>query len=76
MKKLDEILSKTVIDEHLAAGYKITVCPVCSNETLDDYFICPTCGWEYDAFPEDHYSAANGATLREYRERYQKSTEK
>lgn len=70
MKKLEEILSKSVIDEHLAAGYKITVCPVCGNETFDDYFICPTCGWEYDDFPEDHYSAANGATLRECRKYY------
>ena len=51
----------------------MVVCPVCKHRTLDNYDICRHCGWEYDGFPEDHYSAANGATLAEYREYYKKA---
>ena len=50
----------------------VIVCPVCKRKTLDNYDICHHCGWEYDGFPEDHYSAANGATLSKYREDFQK----
>ena len=51
----------------------VIICPVCMHKTLDNHDICPHCGWEYDGFPEDHYSAANGATLSEYRKYYEKS---
>ena len=50
--------------------HTVIVCPVCKHKTLDHYAICCHCGWEYDGFPEDHYSAANGATLTDYREQY------
>ena len=53
-------------DEHT-----VIICPVCRQRMLDHYDICCHCGWEYDGFGEDHYSAANGATLAEYREQYQ-----
>ena len=52
--------------------HTVILCPVCNEKTLDHYGICTHCGWEYDGFPEDHYSAANGATLREYREMFRK----
>lgn len=52
--------------------YKVIPCPVCGNKTLDNYDICTHCGWEYDEFTENHYSAANGATMREYRRAYEK----
>lgn len=52
--------------------YTVIRCPVCYNKTLDNYDICCHCGWEHDDFPEDHYSAANGSTLLEYREAYNK----
>ena len=43
-------------------------CPVCGKETLDDYFICPTCGWEYDGTVEENeYSSCNKATIADYR---------
>lgn len=58
----------TVMDD----VYKVIFCPVCGNKTLDNYYICHHCGWEYDGFPEYHYSAANGATLHEYRRAYEK----
>lgn len=75
MIKLKDVLSKTVIDEHLSAGYRITVCPVCQNETFDNYFVCPTCEWEYDDSSEDHYSACNGESLKDYRGRYHRRSE-
>jgi ribosomal protein L37AE/L43A len=53
--------------------HTVIVCSVCKHRTLDNYDICRHCGWEYDGFPEDHYSAANSATLAEYREYYKKA---
>lgn len=54
--------------------HTVIVCPVCECKTLDNHDICRVCGWEYDGFPEDHYSAANGATLADYREQYKRIT--
>ena len=53
--------------------HTVIVCPVCNHKTLDNYDICCHCGWEYDGFAEDHYSAANGGTLIEYRKEYYKA---
>lgn len=53
--------------------HTVILCPVCNRKTLDNYDVCHHCGWEYDGFPEDHYSAANGAILAEYRERYKQA---
>lgn len=54
--------------EYLELGFKIVNCPVCGKETLDDYFICPNCGWEYDGTTEEEvYSSCNRATVAEYR---------
>ena len=56
------------MQEFLELGYKIVNCPVCGKETLDDYFICPTCGWEYDGTVEENeYSSCNKATIADYR---------
>lgn len=52
--------------------HTVIFCPVCGNKTLDCHAICPECNWQHDGFPEDHYSAANGATLADYRKAYQK----
>lgn len=54
--------------EYRELGFKIVTCPVCGKETLDDYYICPTCGWEYDGTTEEtEYSSCNKATVAEYR---------
>lgn len=45
-------------------------CPVCGHDTYDNHAICPFCGWQYDGFDEQHYSAANRSTLQEYRTLY------
>lgn len=50
--------------------HTVILCPVCNHKTLDNYAICKNCGWEYDGFSDDYYSAANGATLNEYRKAY------
>ena len=53
--------------------HTVIVCPVCKHKTLDKYDIFCHCGWEYDGFPENHYSASNGATLADYREQYKQA---
>ena len=52
--------------------HTVILCPICRHKTLDYYDVCRHCGWEYDGFPEDHYSAANGATQIAYRKEYRK----
>lgn len=57
--------------EYKEHGFKIVTCPVCGNETLDMYWICRHCGWEYDYTKfEDQYSNVNKGTIKEYREKY------
>ena len=54
--------------EYLEFGFQIVNCPVCGKETLNDYFICPNCGWEYDSTTEEGvYSSCNEATVADYR---------
>ena len=54
--------------EYRELGFKIVNCPVCGKETLDDYFICSTCGWEYDGTTEENeYSSCNKATIADFR---------
>ena len=54
--------------EYRELGFKIVNCPICGKETLDDYFICPTCGWEYNGnAQENEYSSCNKATATDYR---------
>lgn len=52
--------------------YTVIRCPVCYNKTLNNSYICCHCGWEHDDLSEGHYSYANGSTLEEYREAYNK----
>lgn len=46
--------------EFLEYGFNVVICPNCREETLDNYFICPHCGWEYDGIKEG-YSSCNKA---------------
>ena len=58
--------------EYKEMGYAVVSCPICERETLDSYWICEHCGWEYDGVTDEAaFSAANGATVGEYRLRYQ-----
>ena len=54
--------------EYQELGYRIVICPVCGKETLDSYWICQHCGWEYDGTMEERtYSSCNKSTIAEYR---------
>lgn len=54
--------------EYRELGYRIVICPVCGNETLDSYWICQHCGWEYDDTTDENiYSSCNKATIAEYK---------
>lgn len=34
--------------EYRSGMFRIVTCPVCGHPTLDMYWICEHCGWEYD----------------------------
>ena len=54
--------------EYKEFGYSVITCPVCGKETLNNHYICPHCGWEYDCIAdEDMYSPANTTTIKEYK---------
>ena len=59
--------------EYRSGMFRIVSCPVCGHPTLDMYWICAHCGWEYDneLQTEDEESPCNGMSLRAYRELYQ-----
>lgn len=59
--------------EYRSGMFRIVSCPVCGHSTLDMYWICAHCGWEYDndLQTEDEESPGNGMSLRAYRELYQ-----
>ena len=75
---ISQIFNGDLIDvrqtkEFLEYGFQIVTCPICQNETLDDFFMCQHCGWEYDGTTEDSdYSSANKATVGEYRDKCKK----
>ena len=78
---MDKNIDLRKTKEFLEYGFKIVTCPICKNETLDDFFICQHCGWEYDGcIKEDDYSSANKSTVSEYRAEHKvfinKSTER
>ena len=59
-------------DEFREYGYTIVTCPICGNPTLDMFWICDECGWEFDgAIVDDQYSSANKSTVRDYKIKYQ-----
>jgi len=71
MKRLTDVYSLNDINEQLDNGYRIIKCPVCGNETFNDYSICPHCQWEQDGtINEDLYSSCNKSTIKEYRKIY------
>ena len=55
----------------LDLGRQIISCPICGNETFNDWFICPHCNWEAEILhSEDEYSPANKSTIAKYRREY------
>lgn len=68
----EEELMNTV--EYKEYGFSIKDCPICKSKTMDTFWICSACGWEYDLFidykNDDEFSDCNGATLGEYKNVY------
>ena len=61
--------------EYREFGYQIVTCPVCGQETLDHYWICEHCGWEYDGTVEENeWSDANKDMIAHFREKQKKQT--
>lgn len=58
-----------MFEEELKTGlYSIVKCPCCNSDTLNFFYICPKCKWEYDGvLRDDEYSIVNGSTLGNYR---------
>lgn len=58
--------------EYKEQGYQIVTCPVCGHVTLDNYYVCPYCCWEYDGTVDENIKSLNNGrlTIREYRETY------
>ena len=63
-------LTETI--ELKSGDFSIVKCPICGEETLDNYFICQNCGWEYDDDAKDDksYSHCNHSTVKDYREKF------
>ena len=58
-------------EEYKTGYFTIVKCPICGKHTLDMFYICPECGWEYDgAYIPNHYSSANECSVAEYRNKY------
>ena len=60
-------------EEYKNHGFSIVDCPICGRKTLDMFWICSGCGWEYDIFinyEANEESLCNGCTPSEYRKQY------
>ena len=61
-------------EEYKEDGFSVIDCPICGKKTMDMYWICSGCNWEYDIFidyeSDDEYSDCNGTTLGEYKNVY------
>lgn len=60
-------------EEYQKYGFSIVDCPICGRKTLDMFWVCSGCGWEYDIFinyEANEESHCNGCTPDEYRRQY------
>ena len=57
-------------EEYKKDGFRIIDCPICGQKTMDSYWICSGCGWEYDYSDDNEFSDCNGVTLGEYKNVY------
>ena len=69
----DNIENLVNTEEYQKYGFSIVDCPICGRKTLDMFWICSGCGWEYDIFinyEANEESLCNGCTPDEYRRQY------
>lgn len=62
--------------EFLEFGFNVITCPVCGEETLDNHFVCPHCGWEHDGTVKspEQFSTANQSTIEDYKNEESKNS--
>ena len=57
--------------EYKEYGFHIVKCPICGEDTLDNYWVCDHCGWEYDGTTkEEEFSEVNNSTIEHYKEKF------
>lgn len=56
--------------EFRSGMFHIVDCPICGMKTMDFYWICEHCGWEYDDTAADDEESGNAMPPGEYRELY------
>ena len=69
----DNVENLVNTEEYQKYGFSIVDCPICGRKTLDMFWICSGCGWEYDIFinyEANEKSFCNGCTPDEYRRQY------
>lgn len=69
----DNVENLVNTEEYQKYGFSIVDCPICGRKTLDMFWICSGCGWEYDIFinyEANEESHCNGCTPDEYRRQY------
>ena len=69
----DNVENLVNTEEYKNHGFSIVDCQICGRKTLDMFWICSGCGWEYDIFvnyDENEESLCNGCTPDEYRRQY------
>lgn len=69
----DNVENLVNTEEYKNHGFSIVDCPICGRKTLDMFWICSGCGWEYDIFinyEANEKSFCNGCTPDEYRRQY------
>ena len=69
----DNVENLVNTEEYQKYGFSIVDCPICGRKTLDMFWICSGCGWEYDIFinyDKNEESLCNGCTPDEYRKQY------
>lgn len=68
MIRLEQVWTQERIQNYEETGFQRVTCPICGNETFDNWAICPHCFWEYDYIAG--YSAANRSYPWWYRLKY------
>ena len=69
----DNVENLVNTEEYKNHGFSIVDCPICGRKTLDMFWVCLGCGWEYDIFinyEANEESLCNGCTPDEYRRQY------
>lgn len=53
-------------------SYRYTICPICGCLTLNGYYVCDICGWEYDGTVMEKEKSIfnNNLTVKRYRKKF------